>query len=80
MKADYKTKNSSKTIILDVDVAELVIITKGIKDQLKFEKDYLQFYKEELINPTIKCNPIEEIEKCNAKIKKLQDMLNELKG
>ena len=80
MKADYKTKNSLKTIILDVDVAELVIITKGIEIQLNNEKDYLQFYKEELINHTVKCITNEEIQKCNKKIEQLETMLSELQS
>lgn len=80
MKADYKVKNKLRTIVLDVNVSELVLITKGLEIQLNNEKDYLQFYKEELINPTVKCNANEEIEKCNIKIGQLKNMLSKLQS
>lgn len=76
MKANYKHGN----ITLSVNTEELSSITLGIKDQIKKQKDYLIFYKEELINPVVECNPDLEIQKCNTKIEQLESMLSELQS
>ena len=76
MKADYTSKNNLNTIILDVNTEELSIIITGIQQQLNKQKDYLQFYRDELVNPVLNINLNLEIEKCNAKVKQLEEMLS----
>lgn len=80
MKANFKHYYEDGNITLSVSTEELVIITTGIKDQLKKQKDYLEFYKEELVNPVVECNPELEIQKCNTKIEQLESMLSELQS
>ena len=76
MKANYKNGN----ITLSVDIDELSSITLGLQDQLKKQNDYLTFYKEELVNQIVECNPDLEIQKCNTKIEQLESMLSELQS
>ena len=76
MKADYTSKNNLNTIVLDVNTEELSIIITGIQQQLNKQKDYLQFYRDELVNPVLNINLNLEIESCNAKVKQLEEMLS----
>ena len=76
MKADFTSKNNLSTIVLDVNTEELSIIIAGIQQQLNKHKDYLQFYRDELVNPVLNINLNLEIEKCNAKVKQLEEMLS----
>ena len=80
MKANFKHYYEDGNITLSVNLEELSSITLGIQDQLKKQKDYLTFYKEELINPVVECNPDLEIQKCNTKIEQLESMLAELQS
>lgn len=80
MKANYKHYYEDGNITLSVSTDELFFITTGIQEQIKKQKDYLEFYKEELINPVVECNPDLEIQECNAKIEQLESMLSELQS
>lgn len=80
MKANYKHYYEDGNITLSVSTEELSSITMGIQDQLKKQKDYLEFYKEELVNPIVECNADLEIQECNAKISQLESMLSELQS
>ena len=80
MKANYKHYYEDGNITLSVDTDELFFIKTGIQEQLKKQKDYLTFYKEELINPVVECNADLEIQKCNTKIGQLESMLSELQS
>lgn len=72
MIADYKTKNSSRIVVLDVYTKELSIIIMGIQLQLTRDIDYLKLFTEE------KCS--EEIIKCQLKIEKLESMLSNIQS
>ena len=80
MKANYKHYYEDGNITLSVSTDELFFITTGIQEQIKKQKDYLEFYKEELINPVVECNADLEIQECNAKIEQLESMLSELQS